>query len=60
MIAAASGTALALLDQKDTLRTWWNLLPGYLDDVEKILDKVQATVKDVAENREKLGQILGK
>jgi len=60
MITAASGTALALLDQQETLHTWWNRLPGYLDQVERMLDKLQATVKDVAENREKLGQILAK
>jgi hypothetical protein len=60
MITATAGTALALLDQQETLHTWWNRLPGYLDQVERVLEKVQATVKDVAENREKLGQILSK
>ena len=34
MVAAASGTALAMLDQQETLRSWWNALPTYIDQVQ--------------------------
>jgi hypothetical protein len=40
MVAAASGTALALLDQQQTLHSWWNVLPGYIDQVQDVLAKV--------------------
>jgi hypothetical protein len=58
MVAASSGTALALLDQKETLRAWWNQVPGYLDQAERILDQVQETLDAIAVNHERLAQIL--
>jgi uncharacterized protein YoxC len=58
MVAAASGTALAMIDEKKTLRTWWNAMPGYIDQVQGVLNKVQATVEDVEVKREALHQIL--
>ncbi len=58
MVAASSGTALALLDQKETLRAWWNQVPGYLDQAERVLDQVQETLESIAANHERLGQIL--
>ncbi|MGA3134865.1 MAG: hypothetical protein ABSC88_02630 [Terracidiphilus sp.] len=60
LVAAASGTALALLDQKETLRSWWNLLPGFIDDVQRVLGQVQGGVEDIASKRETLRQILAK
>ncbi len=58
MVAAASGTALAMIDEKETLRTWWNAMPGYIDQVQGVLNKVQATMEDVDAKREALHQIL--
>ena len=60
MVAAASGTALALLDQKPTLNSWWNALPGYIDQVQGVLGKVQNTVNEVAEKRETIRQALAR
>jgi hypothetical protein len=60
MVAAASGTALALLDQQETLHTWWNALPGYIDQVQNVLGKVQDTVNEVAVKREELRRILAR
>jgi hypothetical protein len=58
MVAASSGTALALLDQQETLRAWWNLVPGYLDHAERMLTQVHETLQDIAVNRERLSHIL--
>ena len=58
LIAAATGTTLALLDQKDAVRSVWQLLPGYIDNVQRLLNQVQSTVEDVAVKREKLRKIL--
>ena len=60
MVVAASGTALALLDQQDTLHAWWHSLPGYIDEVQQVLGKVQSTVEDLAAKRETLMRILAK
>jgi hypothetical protein len=58
MVAAASGTALVMLEEKETLRSWWNAMPGYIDQVQRVLNQVQATVEDVDAKRESLRQIL--
>ena len=60
IVAAASGTALALLDQQETLRSWWNALPGYIDQVQGVLSQVQNTVNEVAERRESLRRVLAR
>jgi hypothetical protein len=60
MVAAASGAALALLDQKETLNSWWNALPGYIDDIQRLLDQVQGTVEEIAIQRNNLRRILAR
>jgi hypothetical protein len=60
LAVAASGTALAMLDQQELLRTWWNALPGYIDDLQGMLGKVQCTVDELSSQRERLHQILSK
>jgi hypothetical protein len=60
MVAAASGTALAMLDQQQTLQSWWNELPGYIDQAQLVLNKVQSTVEDVAAKREALRRALAR
>lgn len=58
MAAAAAGTALALLDQQPALRKLWNHLPGYADQLQSILGKVQQAVDEVAAKRDKLREVL--
>jgi hypothetical protein len=58
LVAAAAGATLAVLDQKETVRTWWHLLPGYIDNVQKVLSQVQAGVEEFAVKRDKVRQIL--
>jgi hypothetical protein len=55
---AAAGTTLALLDQKDAVSAFWQLLPGYIESVQGLLNQVQSSVEDVAVKREKLRKIL--
>jgi hypothetical protein len=51
---------LAVLDQQETLRSWWNALPGYIDQVQGLLGQVQDTVNDVAIKREALRRALAR
>ncbi len=60
LVACASGTALAMLDQQDTLRAWWDLLPGYIDDIQEVLDQVQGAVAEVGTQRQRLHQVLSR
>lgn len=60
VVAAATGTALLLLDQQDTLRAWWNAIPGYIADVQGLLNNMQNAVETISEQRQKLHQILHK
>jgi hypothetical protein len=60
LVAAATGTALALLDQQDMLSRWWTILPGYIGEVQHLLTQVQESVDEFGVQREKLGRILGR
>ena len=58
LVAAASGTALALLDQQDTLRQLWKQVPGYVEHVQEMIAKVQGAVGDIAAKRDSLREAL--
>ena len=60
LLAAATGTALALLDQQDTLKRWWLVLPGYIDEVQRLLNQTQSAVEEFSAQRQKLGSVLGR
>ena len=50
LVMAASGTALALMDHEETLKRWWEALPGYVDRAqsmfEQVRDVVEVTVRE--------------
>jgi hypothetical protein len=58
LVTAASGTALALLDQQETVKLWWDALPGYIDKVQDLLGRVEATVSELEGQRARLDKIL--
>jgi hypothetical protein len=60
LVAAASGMALAMLDQKQTVRVWWDALPVYLAEVQDLLGRVQGAVGELSTQRDKLHRILSK
>jgi hypothetical protein len=59
-VAATAGTTLLLLDQQDLLRTWWNAIPGHIENVQNLLGKVQDSVSEVSAQRDKLHRILNR
>jgi hypothetical protein len=59
-VAATAGATLLLLDQQDLLRTWWNALPGHIENVQYVLGKVQASVNEVSAQRAKLHRIFNR
>jgi hypothetical protein len=54
LVATAAATALTALDQQETIREWWNMLPQYLDEAQRLLDQAQNTIDDLAAKRERL------
>jgi hypothetical protein len=60
LVIAATGTSLALLDQKDVLRKWWMVLPGYISEIQRLLTQAEDAVDEFAAQREKLGRVLGR
>jgi hypothetical protein len=60
LVMAASGTALVLLDQQETLKRWWDALPDCIDQVQGLLNQVQDAVNEVAIKRDALHRILAR
>jgi hypothetical protein len=58
MVAAASGAALAMLDQQETVAMWWKALPNYLAEIQDMLGRVQETIDDISAQRERLHKAL--
>jgi hypothetical protein len=58
LIVAASGAALAMLDQREAVSAWWNMLPGFLDEMSATLGKAQAAVQDLSTQGQKLREML--
>jgi len=58
LVTAAAGTALAVLDQQETVKAWWNALPGYIEQAQHALGQVEETVAEVGAQRERLHRIL--
>ncbi len=60
IVAAATGTVLAMLDQQDVLRKWWTTLPNYIGDVQRLLGNIEVTVDEFAAQRDRLGKLMGR
>ena len=60
LAAAATGTALAMLDQEDTIRHWWDSLPNYLDRGHAMLDQAQEVVEKIADKGQSLRRALSR
>jgi hypothetical protein len=59
-VAATAGTTLLLLEQQDLLRSWWNAIPGHIENVQSLLGQVQDSMSEVSAQRDKLHRILNR
>jgi hypothetical protein len=60
MVVAASGTAMALLDQQDTVRQWWGTLPHYVDRAQLLAEKAQEVIRGVTEKADTVRRTLAR
>ena len=58
LAVAAAGTAIALLEEQDAVKTWWKNIPGYLREAQAVLDKVEGYMEEAATQGHKLQSIL--
>lgn len=60
LLTAVVGTALAMIDQQETMRVWWNTLPVYLDEAQSFLNRVQSAVDDVTAQQRKVREVFSR
>lgn len=60
LVAAVSGVALTMLDQREVVAKWWDVLPIYLEEVQGLLNRAQTAVEDLSAQGEKLRRVLSK
>jgi len=60
LAAGVTGATIALLDQQDLIRLFWRELPGYVDQLQQLLDDMENLVEDISSRRQKLHQVLHK
>jgi|SRR5450631_459286 hypothetical protein len=58
LLVTAAGTALALLEEQETVRAWWNVLPQYIDSAQRLLNQAQTTIEDLSEKRDRLRSLF--
>ncbi len=60
MVTAVAGATLAVIDQKEAVCEWWRRLPGYLDEMQSVLGRVQGAVDELSAQGERLRNALSK
>lgn len=60
LIAAASGAALAMLDQRAVVTAWWNALPSFLEELHGTLGRAETTVEELSAQGQRLRDIMQK
>ena len=45
---------------KQTLRDWWEAMPGYVERAQSMLEQVQDVVENIAEKGESLRRVLSR
>lgn len=58
LVTALSGATLALIDQQDAVRKFWDRVPEFLEDLQGLLGKAQTAVEDLSSQSEKLRKVL--
>jgi hypothetical protein len=60
LMMALSGTALAMIDQREAVARCWNALPGYLGAIQSVAGRAQAAVEEISGQGERLRRVLSK
>jgi hypothetical protein len=55
---AAAGTAIALFQEQEAVKEWWQKLPGFLSDAQTLLDKIEGYLAEATIQGQRLQGIL--
>ena len=58
LAVAVAGTALALLEEQEVVKSWWHNLPEYLTHAQEFLEKVEGYMEDAAVHGQRLQSLL--
>jgi hypothetical protein len=58
LAVAAAGTALAVLEEREFVAEWWKRLPGYLEEAQQFLEKVEDCLQEATVQGQKLQSAL--
>ncbi len=58
LVLTFAGTALAILEHQDLVSEWWNALPRYLNDAQRMLDQAANTVEDLTAKGEQVKSLF--
>jgi hypothetical protein len=48
------------MDHEETLKRWWEALPGYVERAHSMFEQVREVVEDVTEKGESLRRVLSR
>lgn len=54
LVTTAAGTALALLQEKETTLRWWATLPLILSNTQRVIGQTQGVIHELNARRERL------
>jgi hypothetical protein len=59
LAVAATGTVVALMEDPEAIRNFWNDLPDYVRSGQKFLGRLEGFVEQIGEQGDKLHKTLG-
>jgi hypothetical protein len=60
LTVTAIGTAMALVEEQESLKVWWKRAPAFLDQAQTFLDRADAYLKEATVQGRRLQGILRK
>jgi hypothetical protein len=60
LAVAAAGTVVALMEDPDAVRHFWNSVPDYVQSGQKFLGRVEGFVEELASQGDNLRKTLGR
>lgn len=55
---SVAGAALTLLSEQETVRSWWEQIPDYVDHLENMVSRVKNSMEEITVTRDNLRQVL--
>lgn len=55
---AAAGTAFALLEEQEAVKHWWKSVPGFLENTQHFLDRVEGYLQEARVQGQRLQSML--